>query len=208
MRLLKSPRKPQRNQRRRGQRGQAMVEFSLVILVFVTIFTGIIEFGLAFSTKMEVNFASRDGAIAASESGSTPSSADGAILNRIDNDTSALASRARIDHVDIFWANPDGTVHGGAIERYTPGGPLYTGWGGWTNTVDLYKASDRCAFIGGTPAGCVAGKTGPDTIGVTIVYNYSWATPLPKLIALGGTGMTFTETNLATMEPIPGTGVG
>lgn len=188
-------------------RGQVLAEFALVLLAFMTIFMGIVEFGVAFSVKMQVSFASRDAVVVASESGITPQTADGAILNRIDQDLMAPASRSHIVKVEIFWANADGSPNGGAIERYTPGGPLFLGWGGWTNTLDAYPASSRCAYIGGSAAGCQASPnhSGPDRIGVTIVYSYGWTTPLPNLIGLAGSGFTFTQTNLTTMEPIPGT---
>lgn len=191
--------------RHRDSRGQAMVEFSLVILIFLTIFTAVIEFGVAFSVKMQVSFASRDAAAVAAESGGAPSTADGAILNTIDKDINTPATRSRVSRVDIFWATPTGGVANNAIESYTPGGPLYLGWGGWTRTNDTYPASTRCAFIGGSTAGCQASPnhTGPDTIGVTIVYSYRYTTPLPGLVGLGGSGWTFTQTNLTTMEPMP-----
>jgi TadE-like protein len=191
--------------RRRGSRGQALVEFALVILVFMTTLMGIIEFGVAFSVRMQISFASRDAVTAASESGTEPNAADGAILNLIDKDIMAPASKYKIDHVDIFWSTASGGINNGAYERYTPGGVLFPGWGGWTNTVDLYPSTNRCAFIGGSTAGCQASPahSGPDRIGVTIVYDYSWITPIPSLIGLSGSDMVFTQTNLATMEPIP-----
>jgi hypothetical protein len=188
--------------RHRHARGQALVEFSLVFVMFITVMVGIIEFGIGFDAKMAISFASRDAAVVASESGGSPATADGAILNTIDKDLTPPVNRHLIDHVDIFWSDASGNVRNGAIERYTPGGLLYPGWGGWTNTMNAYPATDRCAFIGGTLAGCVHG-TNPDMIGVTIVYRHTWVTPLPSLIGLGGTGFTFTQTNLSVMEPIP-----
>jgi hypothetical protein len=194
-----------RNLKNENSRGQTLVEFALVFLVFMTIFTGILEFGIGFAVKMQMSFASRDAAVTASESGGTPNTADGAILNAIDKDITTPASRSQIDHVDIFWALPDGTENLAYIERYTPGGALYTGWGGWTRALDTYPAANRCAFISGVAAGCLTGHSGPDTIGVMIVYRYTWMTPLPNLIGLAGSGFTFTQTNLTTMEPIPTT---
>ena len=194
-----------RNLKTGSSRGQALVEFSLVFLIFMTMFMGVIEFGVAFSIRTQVSFASRDAAVVASESGSSPTTTDGAILNTIDKDLIAPATRNKIDHVDIFWATATGAVNGGAIETYTPGGLLYPGWGGWTNTLNLYPGTSRCAFIGGAAAGCLSGHTGPDMVGVTIVYRHTWTTPLPSLVGLTGTGFTFTETNLTTMEPIPTT---
>ena len=196
-----------RNLKTGDSRGQALVEFSLVVLAFMTIFVGLIEFGIAFSVEMQINFASRDVATLAAESGGSPTTADCAILTRIDQDLMAPATRSNIIEVDIFWSTASGGVNGGAVETYTPVGQLppstcpttlY-----WTNTQNSYPGTSRCAFIGGTNSGCLAGHTGPDTIGVTIVYKYTWSTPLPNLVPLAGTGFTFTQTNLTTMEPVP-----
>jgi hypothetical protein len=192
-----------RRRRERPSSGQALVEFSLVFVLFLTIFMGVVEFGSAFAVRLQLSFASREAAVTASESGGSPSTADGAVLNGIDRDIMVPANKSLIDHVDIFWANSDGSVNGGAIERYTPGGALYPGWGGWTQTLNLYPGTSRCAYIGGVSAGCQTGHTGPDLLGVTIVYKYSWITPVPNLVTLLGTGLTFTQTNLSVMEPIP-----
>jgi len=40
-------------------------------------------------------------------------------------------------------------------------------------------------------------------VGVWISYKYSWVTPLPSLIGLSGTFITFDEINIVQMEPIP-----
>jgi hypothetical protein len=192
-----SVRAPRR--RRLHSTGQVIVEFALVFLAFITIFMGVIEFGVAYSVQMQLGFASRDAAALASESGSTPSSADGAIMNQIDKDVMAPAIKSQILYVDIFKADANGGE--AAIQRYTPGGALFPGWGGWSNAMNNYPASSRCAFIGGI--GCPGGSTNPDKIGVKIVYQYNWITPLPSLITLGGTGVTLTLTSLVQMEPIP-----
>ena len=189
-----------------GFRGQALAEFSLVILVFLTMFMGMLEFGFAFTVDMQTTFASRDAAIMASESGGSATTADCAVLNTIDRDTMAPANRALIDHVDIFWATPSGGVNNGAVQTYRATGALCLGWGGWSQSAGGYPASNRCAIIGGSATGfCQASPShsGPDRIGVTVVYKYAWMTPLPNMIGLGGTGFTFTQTNYSTMEPVP-----
>jgi hypothetical protein len=199
-----------RHSRRRhsdiGSRGQAIAEFSIVILVFMTMFTGMLEFGFAFTVEMQTSFASRDAAVVASESGGSATTADCAILNTIDRDMIAPATRSRIDHVDIFWATATGGVNNSAVETYRLGGLLCLGWGGWSQTANGYPGTMRCAIVGGSSTGfCQASPShsGPDRIGVTLVYNYTWATPLPGLIGLSGTGFTFTQTNYTTMEPVP-----
>ncbi|HEX7498459.1 MAG TPA: TadE family protein [Candidatus Limnocylindrales bacterium] len=201
---MRSPRR-----RRRESRGQALVEFSLIIPIFLAMFTGIIEFGVAFSVKMQVTFASRDAAIVLAESGAAdPLTADCAILSRIDQDFLAPAQRSNIDHVDIFWATASGGVNNGAVETYKPTGTLGSSCPTlvWSRTQDLYPAQNRCSSISGSSLGlCQASPvhSGPDRIGVTIVYKYSWTTPLPSLIGLSGNGLSFSQTNLTTIEPVP-----
>jgi hypothetical protein len=195
-----------RNLKSNRVRGQALVEFSLVILVFLTMFIGMLEFGFAFAVDMQTSFASRDATIVASESGGSASTADCAVLNLIDKDTMAPANRSLIDHVSIFWATASGAVNNGAVQTYTIGGILCLGWGGWSQTAGGYPAANRCAIVGGSATGfCQASPnhTGPDRIGVTIVYKYAWMTPLPSMVGLGGTGFTFSQTNYTTMEPVP-----
>lgn len=190
---------------RTGQSGQALVEFSLVFLIFMTIFVGLVEFGLAFNARNTVSFASRDAAVAASESGGSPATADCGILNTIDRDLTAPLTKNKIVNVDVFWSDANGNVKGGAVQRYTPFGPLCSanGLGGWGLASGGYPGPSRCAFIGGAASGCLAGHTNPDTIGVKVVYQHDWATPLPGLVGLGGAGFTFTQINLSVMEPIP-----
>jgi hypothetical protein len=201
---MRSPRR-----RRRESRGQALVEFSLIIPIFLAMFTGIIEFGVAFSVKMQVTFASRDAAIVLAESGAAdPLTADCAILSRIDQDFLAPAQRSNIDHVDIFWATAAGGINNGAVETYKPTGTLGSSCPTlvWSRTSNLYPAQNRCSSITGSSLGlCQASPvhTGPDRIGVTIVYKYSWTTPLPSLIGLSGNGLSFSQTNLTTIEPVP-----
>lgn len=201
---MRSPRR-----RRRESRGQALVEFAMIIPIFMAMFTGIIEFGVAFSVKMQVTFASRDAAIVLAESGAAdPLTADCAILSRIDQDFLAPAKRVNIDHVDIFWATAAGGINNGAVETYKPTGTLGSSCPTlvWSRTSDLYPPQNRCASISGSDLGlCQASpvRTGPDRIGVTIVYKYSWTTPLPGLIGLSGSGLSFSQTNLTTIEPVP-----
>ena len=187
-----------------AQRGQALVEFSLVFLIFITVFVGVVEFGIAFNARMSVSFASRDAAVFASESGGAPASADCGILNAVDRDLLPPTDKHRVVNVTIFWSDANGNVQGGAIQRYAPYGGLCPGWGGWQNPSPAnYPATSRCAYVGGVIHGCLAGHTGPDIVGVTVVYQHSWVTPMPGLVGLGGTGFTFSQTNLTVMEPIP-----
>jgi hypothetical protein len=181
-------------------RGQTLVEFSLVILIFITLVSSIIEFGFAFGVKLRVEFASRDAVAVASQSAAAPESADEAIIAMVFHDAAAPADLQRIESVQIFWATSSGAPKDGAIEEYKLGGSLYRKYGGWTRTRDSYPGSARCAFIGGN--GCLTGHTSPDSIGVTIVYKHNWITGFASLFPVGE-GLTYSETALTTMEPIP-----
>lgn len=176
------------------------MEFSLVVIIFVTLISSIIEFGVAFGVKLRVEFASRDAVAVASQSASAPSYADEAIIAMIYRDSGAPADLHKIDKVQIFWANPSGQPQNGAIEEYRLGGTDIASYGGWQRTRDGYPGSDRCAFIGGK--GCKPGHTGPDSIGVTIIYKHGWITGFSTLFPIGE-GVTYTETSLTTMEPVP-----
>lgn len=190
--------KPTTRKRSSHRTGQVIVEFALVFLAFITITMGVVEFGVAYSVQMQLGFAARDAATLASESGGLAAT-DAPIMNRIDQDVMAPAIRSQIQYVDIFQADANG--HEAAIERYTPGGAFFPGWGGWSRSMDGYPAGSRCAYIGGV--GCLNGSTDPDKVGVMIVYRYNWITPLPTLMTLGGTGATLQLVSLVQMEPIP-----
>src|ERR1035437_246728 len=71
--------------RRRRSRGQALVEFSLVIPVFLTVFFSIVEFSFLFTSYVSVGLASHDAVQLAATYGNT-NGADAAILLRVSND--------------------------------------------------------------------------------------------------------------------------
>ncbi len=89
------------------QRGQVAVEFALVFPIFILLIIGLIEFAFAFNALLSVNFASRDAALLAAESGANTGS-DCVILNSIDADVQLPASRIRISQVRIYWADDQG----------------------------------------------------------------------------------------------------
>ncbi len=75
-----------------ASRGQALVEFSLVLPLFLTVMLGILEFGFAFNAVLAVNFASRNAALTAAEGGDAAGT-DCLILRSVENDIGAPADR-------------------------------------------------------------------------------------------------------------------
>lgn len=190
---------------RRKGRGQALVEFALTFTIFVTMMMGFIEFAFVFNALLSIGHATRDAALIAAEAGNN-SGADCAILARVEKDVSAPANPARISQVVIYRADQNGAVLGGQQNVYTrTGSTTCTLSDGTTLTVPYtmsgtgtYPSSSRC----NVQVGCPDATHPIETIGVKVVYQHAWVTPLANLVALGGSGTTLTQSNAMRMEPV------
>jgi Flp pilus assembly protein TadG len=196
--------------RRRGQadeRGQSLVEFALIFPIFILLLIGLIEFAVVFSIILNVNYASRDAALMAAEVGDA-SGADCLILQRLDSALNGATSHDQILSIRIFWSDANGNEL--AANVYSEGGATNCVLGdGSTLTVPYtagaqnYLEADRCTIV----AGCSTDSQGRshstlDTIGVTIEYHHDWITPLPNIVSVPATGLTFTRSNTMRMEPV------
>jgi Flp pilus assembly protein TadG len=184
-------------------RGQSLVEFSLVLPLFLTILLAIIEFGFAFNSVLAVNFASRNAALTAAEGGDAEGT-DCLVLRAIENDIAAPADRSRIGRVEIFRADKNGDRLGDPTIYTRSGGSTTCDYAGgvtvtvpYTLTADGYAESDRC----NTLAGCEGGRT-LDQVGVKITYTHVWVTPLRNFVGGNPGGFTFDRSNATRMEPV------
>lgn len=184
-------------------RGQALVEFSLVLPLFLTIMLAIIEFGFAFNAVLAVNFASRNAALTAAEGGDSAGT-DCLVLRTIEGDIAAPADRSRIGRVQIFRSDRNGDRIGDpTIYARGEGSTTCDYAGGTTVTVpyallqDGYSEEDRC----NTLAGCTDGRT-LDLVGVEISYTHVWVTPLRNFVGGNPGGFTFDRSNATRMEPV------
>lgn len=191
---------------RRPARGQSLVEFALVIPIFITLFVAICEFAFLFTTYLSASFTSRDAVQVAAEMGDAPCS-DEVILARIERDLSGPANVNRIQSVEIFWSDEYGNVKGGAKNTWIRSGNSSCTLPDtsvisipYRQTTGSYPLSDRCNIV--SAVSCAAGHTSIDTIGVTITYRYGWITPLPALVGMSGTGTTIVQTNVMRLEPV------
>jgi Flp pilus assembly protein TadG len=197
--------------RRRRSRGQALVEFSLIIPVFLTVFFSIVEFSFLFTNYISVNYASHDAAQLAATYGNTQY-ADAAILQRIDNDISTPADPKKIVTVDIYWvdttqkdARPVSgheniyTYDGGAHDFLMPDTTTHISLPFKTTSIG-YLDTDRCNYNLGI--GCSVLHQTVDTIGVKITYQYAWVTPFPQFVTGSGSGPTLSSINIMRLEPI------
>lgn len=184
------------------ERGQALVEFALMFPIVVLLFIGLVEFAVTFSIILNVNYASRDAALMAAEVGNDPG-ADCVILSTLDGALVGVSNKAEIQQVRIFWADANGAEL--AANVYTRGGSTTCTYSSGT-TVSVpytlqpgadYPDSQRCTVV----AGCSLTHPGLDTIGVSISFHHDWLTPLPRLVQIPPSGVTFTRANAMRMEP-------
>ncbi len=171
---------------RRTGRGQSLVEFSVMVPVFIVLLFGMLEFGLAFSHNMTLEYATREGARTGAALG--PGTAN-VPCAQVDDQIMAGVQRVltspgspvditRISAIKIYKADAAGNEVGSSTTNtWIPGaGP----------TVDsvalVFKSStvnwDACTRDNGSS---------PDSIGVSIVYSYRLLSPLGIFLGMTGT---------------------
>ena len=207
---------------RRRQRGQSLVEFSLILPIFLVVFFGIIEFAFYFNGQLSLNYATRDASLVAAEAGNN-ANADCLILQKVNQDINAPMDETKIVAVHIFSADQTGHPVSGIEQTYTYGGS--TTCGSLTVPYSIgatgYPYNIRCSDLDRTTCATGAtspGNTGVDIIGVRIDYDYRYVTPLGSLFTLlpngsvmvptsgaplwTGPGQTMTVSNAMRMEPV------
>lgn len=184
-------------------RGQAMVEFMLVLPMFLLTIVAFIEFAFAFSTTNALNYVARNVALVVAEGGSRTGT-DCTALTILERDFGETSNRAGIASVEVYFSDENGNVINGELNRYDRAGTLSctdldrTGQTlPYTAATTAYAESARCSVL----AGC--GGTHPrlDTVGVRITYQYGWKTPLSGLLGFLGSP-TFVATQQMRMEPV------
>jgi hypothetical protein len=198
--------------RRQLERGQSLVEFSMIVPVFMILLLGILEMGFAFDHLLTLSYASREGARTGA------ALADGAKLgNCNDVDKYVVSAVERVltsggspvlehlaDISSIRVYKSDGT--GGELGPVNVWTPSMNGSGGGTGpTVDgraLHFALSSSGW-----AQCTRSKAtaSPDSIGVRITYTYRAITPLAGIMRfIGGSGtgdLTMTDRSVMALNP-------
>lgn len=192
MRLFKSPWNP-----RSGQRGQALVEFSLVIMIFMTVVIAIAEFGFFLTVKTGLSVSAQDAVQYAAELG-TNVDADFLVLQLVEKDVSLPLDKTKIQSVEIIHTDPYGTANTGE-DKYTRGGSFPNN----ANTLTVPYTPVSSGYLPTTRCNTVATSVcgGVHYVAVKITYQYAWVTPLPGLVGLGG-APTFVQTSVMRLEPI------
>lgn len=178
--------------------GQALVEFSLVIPIFLALLIGLVEFAFIFNASLATNYASRDAALLAAEGGSDLG-ADCSVLRGVESDMGAPADPGQIQRVEIFETTAVGDQIGSATvyERHgsftcsLPDGTPVTV--PYTLIADGFPMTSRCNQL----AGC--GASTLDHVGVRVTYRHLYRTPLG---AGFGPWLDVVRSNSMRMEPV------
>ena len=199
---------------RASQRGQALVEFTVIIPVFLLLLTGMLEFGLAFSDRLTMGNATREGARigGALATGSStacsgdPAGVDKTIIASLENILKSGGSDVDLKYINsikIFKATTSGAQIGSYVNvwTYTPGAGPDADPGTGTEILDFSPSSTGWAA-------CTRnnGAASPDSIGVTIDYQYQLKTPLAAVIGIvtgtpGSTTIHMVDTTVMALNP-------
>ncbi len=174
-----------------------MVEFALILPLFLILLMGMLEFGVVFDHRNAMAYAVREGArVGASlgNGGSQPAGVDPAILAAVQRGLTDPILIENIATIEIFQADASGQPVSGKIDTFDrDGNPI--GTPGWPATSRV-------------PPGLVQGATG-DSIGVRVVYNFKPQTPLGTLLGLFINGnppyttIPMTDKAVTRLEPAP-----
>jgi Flp pilus assembly protein TadG len=186
--------------RKNGQRGQSLVEFVLIVPVFMTLALAIAEFGVAFGTNMTLVEATREGARTGAilTNGSKTLGCTGAVgAASVDPQVIAAVQRAieapgtgininQVTSIVIYKAN------GGGSNTWTRGtGPSICG-------TQLHFVQGAV----GWQASARSNTLPADPIGVSITYKHKLFTPLSALTGLFGLNeIVMTDFTVMDLEP-------
>jgi Flp pilus assembly protein TadG len=181
------------------ERGQALIEFALVLPVFLLLIFGVVEFGVLYNAAVTVNFVTRVAALLAAEGGRTEGT-DCMVLRAIERDTISPANSSRISTVEIYWSDANGDQIASSVNVYTRTGSLTCTYASGSITVPYtlstagYPETQRCDVL----AGCGGLHTTVDDVGVRITYTHQWMTRFGQTIARS---ITFQRSTAVRMEP-------
>jgi hypothetical protein len=183
---------------RDGQRGQGMIEFAIIVPVFLLLLMGMLEFGFVFTNNLSLEYATREGARAGSTLSNGGTGATASECNAIDPSI--------IDSVLKVLKSPGSPIVGypNAVSSINiwqsdqAGQPLGSNINVWANKLDgtftftqgtvnwaacsrhsvtwLCGGSDPCLSYCSSSHICP-----PDSIGVSLSYTYTMVTPLSAI---------------------------
>jgi hypothetical protein len=185
---------------REARRGQGVVEFTLLVPLFLVLLLGMVELGFAFNHQLTLQYATREGARigadlvngggtlgCASDESLNRGSVDPIIIEAVDRVLTSTGSPiplAQITRIRIFKADSSGKDTLGLDNDWTYTAVPFTLSDGtqvnFRPGVTSWDACSRSNRAGNTYANAV------DSIGVSIFYTYRLTTPLAGALRLIG----------------------
>ena len=175
--------------RERGHDGQTLVEFALVLPMFMFLLMSLVEYGFLYNNILTVQFASRQGVSVAATVGGEDG-ADCSVLKAIEAALQSPVNRTDVSAVEIFQSDTTGAPVTGRVNRYIRVGTLDCPGTG-TQPYSLvgsegYPQTERHDTL----------AEGLDLVGVHIDYTYHGITPL-------GAGRTWSVSDGSTLRMEP-----
>ena len=184
-------------ERRSGERarGQSLVEFSMIITVIMLLLLGMLEFGFVFDHHLTLEYATREGArvgAALGNGGGTLGCGGGqspnaatvdqqivAAVQRVITSPGSAVVESRVTEIRIYKADLSGNIIGSSFNKWVPSagnGPSVDG-----RNLDFIPS-------GGTGWAACSRDNGanPDSIGVSLKYDYHLVTPLSAAMGFFG----------------------
>ena len=203
--------------RRRRQRGQGLVEFALLVPVFLLILLGMLEFGFAFNHNLTLDVATREGARAGAAmadgsqidtscgAGTTITAANVdplviAAVQRVLESPGSMIDISQIQNITIYEVTSSGTVTGlsNVWTRTIGAGPVVP-------CVSPAQKLDFSTSTSGWPASSRTLGATPDSIGVSITYTYQFRSALGGILRFfGGSGaasLQMTDRTVMALQP-------
>ena len=186
-----------RHDGRRGQHGQGIVEFALLVPVFMILLLGMLEFGFMFDQTLTIQYASREGARvgAALVTGGgdlNDCTANGpwesvdpliiAAVNRVLGSTGSRVAISRVSQIRIYKSGSAGQEVGPVnVWTYEAGGGPTVGGRTLDFKAPVTSGWKACNRSNGSP---------PNSIGVSLSYRYDFQTALGSVLRFFGGGGT------------------
>jgi Flp pilus assembly protein TadG len=174
----------------RREDGQSLVEFALIVPIFLLLLLSMLEFGFAFEHDQTLAYATREGARAGATAGDGSTSYPCNATTKTDFDAPVIAAVERVltspgspidlsqvSAITVYLAKPDGTPNGTSTNVWTPAtgaGPTVDGKAlDFKQTTLGWPCTARS--VGGNPASV-------DALGVSISYRYQFRTSFGGIV--------------------------
>ena len=203
----------------RRESGQGLVEFALLVPVFLLILLGMLEFGFAFNHNLTLEAATREGARAGAAmadgsqkdlttcgDGTTLTAANVdpliiAAVQRVLNSPGSMIDKSQVTSITIYEVTYSGTVTGlqNVWTKNLGAGPAIPCVSP-TQNLDFSPPASP-----GWPAASRTLGAMPDSIGVRIGYTYQFRSALGGILRFfGGSSwsqITMTDSTVMALEP-------